>query len=175
MRLKLLGSAQRPCRPCADRLRADAAHWRRVLRCPYRPACATRWKHRPWYVLIDISSSRSAEDARATIEAILVKASRPVLSAMRRLPKAGAGRCILAHAGRHVAMRRGRRRIDQARYFRARCKNSRVHRARPSAVLERHPRRADCLLRPYGRRQSALQYFPACRRRQGSFSRSLGR
>ena len=131
----------------------------------------------PWHVLMEISSGRSAEDARALIE--------DILSAGLEAGFVGDA-VIAASLAQAAAFWKLRESLSDAqRPEGASIKHDiSVPVASIPEFIERgagavaavSPRRARRLLRPYGRRQSALQHLAAGRRRRRRpSSRSTGR
>ena len=115
----------------------------------------------PWYVLTEISSGRSAEDAREMLESVLMAAIEAGEAGDAALAEslAQAGHVLEAARG-HELVAEAARRLDQARHLRARRRDpafiDEADRGR-AARVPRGPRRQ---FRPHGRRQPALQRHP---------------
>ena len=131
----------------------------------------TEGKH-PWYVLMELSSSR--DDARAALEAILAQALEEEIVD---------DAVIAANLSQRQAFwklrdemswaQKTRRRLDQARYFGAGRLRPRLHRRGRCSRGKADPGRAAGAVRTSRRRQHPLQYQPAGRRQRRRFSGAL--
>ena len=112
----------------------------------------------PWYALIELSQARGNDQRANAMEYLLTAASEDGVirdAVIRRIAAAGAG--FLAPARRLLGSTKRRRRQHQARHLRA----GRPHSGIPDARRRRRrtclPGRASGAVRPFRRRQSALQ------------------
>ena len=89
---------------------------------------ADKW---PWYVLMEIASGRSAQDARGLAEDILSAGLESgTCGRCGDCRELGAGRCLLGDPRGAVGRAAAGRRLDQARHIGARRRHPRLHRTR---------------------------------------------
>ena len=121
----------------------------------------------PWHVLMEISSGRSAEDARALAEDILTAGIEAGFVGDATIAASlGQADDFWKLQGIAVGFAAPRGRLDQARHLRAGGGDPGIHQARRRRRRVGLAAGAHRLLRPHGRRQSALQHFAAERRRR---------
>ena len=130
-------------------------------------------KH-PWYVLMELSSSR--DDARAALELILAKGMEEgivddAVIAANLTQRAG----VLEAARRDVGGAEAGRRLDQARHLRAGRRRARLHRGGQCGGGQADPGLAAGAVRPSRRRQHPLQCQPADRRQHRRLHVALAR
>ena len=119
-------------------------------------------KH-PWYVLMELSSSR--DDARAALEAILARGMEDgIVDDAVIAANLEPARRVLEAARRDVRGAEAGRRLDQARRLGAGGRGARFHRGGQRRRGKTDPGRAAGAVRPSRRRQHPLQCQPAGRR-----------
>ncbi len=130
----------------------------------------------PWYVLFEISSSRSQSDADLMVEAIFGEGvARDAVEDGVQAQLAGAGRRLLADSSCAFRRAEAGRRFDQARRRGAGRGRARADRAGRRSGDRADPRMPPVPLRPSRRRQHPLQCQPASRRRTRRPSLPAGR
>jgi hypothetical protein len=128
----------------------------------------------PWYVLIDISTSDSAETAERMMTALLEQGFEAGLVQDAVIASSSPAEGAVAHARKHVGCAEAGRRVDQARRVRAGLDGTAVHAGGRRSGDGGHARRPHLRLRPHGRRQYPLQHLAAGRRRQAGISSAAG-
>ena len=123
----------------------------------------------PWYLLMEISSGQSEEDARGKLESVLEYGLHDGLVLDAAIAESFAQRAdFLAAARVDVGKPDSRRRLDQARHLGAGRRGARLPGGGGQGRSCHRAGIARVRLRPSRRRQHPLQHFPAGRRRPPS-------